>query len=348
MDLIRTNLNEAQKILSKVDVIKTIDLFYRSDLEHLKVDAPDSFDLSTEEAQLDWIEEEAGLIRLRTREIVGSDGRKLNIEYLTRSIKAELEENFSLPLDITLKYSYLNDVLKLYSDLESRIVEDKTFKFEFNLRLVDIKIETFNKVDRSCLSNHLESIRKTLRYEILLLNNHYKNQLKDYIPISQRKEELPSVIESPKTNKIIRKISSKNSFEIDRKRYKKVDKSDPEKLDVIIDNKLKDFHKELYKEGLVGRIEHRLFLRAFTNKEIGAPIKWQGDPKELYYLLKTLYEDKIIVHFKNYWQISCICFKAYHKSAKLCTPFSLSRCHAPTKRNTLVKLDSIIDILRSL
>jgi hypothetical protein len=135
-------------------------------------------------------------------------------------------------------------------------------------------------------------------------------------------------------------------FELNIKRYKEIYKHDPEKIDVIIAEKLKNFHEALYRDGFIGKIDYRHFLQAFTNQKVVKRIRWERDAKELYYLIKTLYDKELIVHFKNYWEVACTCFLAYHKRSNICTSNSLSRCHPPSNRGQILKLNSAIETLK--
>jgi hypothetical protein len=203
MDLIRTNFKEAQRILSKIEVRRKIGNCYPEDLQYILIDAPEAFDITPEEAELSPIEEEVGLIRLRSIDFYGSDESQLNLKYLTRSIRTELNENFSMPLDISLKQSYLSDILKLYSDIESQIVQDEVLKFKYdNLKLVDLKIEKLNKMERDLYSFHLESIKKTLRNEIRYLKDLESDLQKQSLIINQNKKGTPISNPIPKEDLI--------------------------------------------------------------------------------------------------------------------------------------------------
>jgi hypothetical protein len=116
--------------------------------------------------------------------------------------------------------------------------------------------------------------------------------------------------------------------------------------DIIIADKLKDFKEALLKGGYIKPIDFRDFIRVFKNQDIKNPIKWVADPKELFYLINTLYEKELIIQFKNYWQITCKCFIAYQKNHTLCSSRYMSRCKPPTRGDQLRSLNSVIDTLK--
>ena len=109
--------------------------------------------------------------------------------------------------------------------------------------------------------------------------------------------------------------------------------------------KLKNFQEALYKAGYIAVIDFRYFIRIFSNQSIIQPIYWKGSPNELYYLVKSLYKENIIIQFKNYWEVACKCFLAHDRNSEVCTPYYLQRCKAPTRGDKLRKLNSVISTL---
>jgi hypothetical protein len=190
--------------------------------------------------------------------------------------------------------------------------------------------------------NAIKSLLRFVKAKLEILNKEETSlQIDRHSPfISKETKTTDEVIRDQPLKE--RQVSSKNSFEINPSIYN----SDPKKADSTLSEKLKDFHQALYKYGFIGKIDFRDFLLIFTNKPIRNKIRWETDAKELYYLMKKLYEKDLIVHFKNYWDITCKCFIAYHKKSRVATPHSLSRCHPPTLNARLTRLHSVIDTLK--
>ena len=112
-----------------------------------------------------------------------------------------------------------------------------------------------------------------------------------------------------------------------------------------LDDKLIEFHNYLKKNGFIEPIDYRKFKQAFTNQEVKEPIKWEGEPNELYYLIKNLNDKGAIKQFKNIWQVTCKCFILSDISRKPLTAKSLSHCHKPTQPTIIRQLNSAISTL---
>lgn len=52
------------------------------------------------------------------------------------------------------------------------------------------------------------------------------------------------------------------------------------------------------------------FRKIFSGKEITNPVKWTGNPSELYYFIKLIHNDlKLVENLKQkHWQVTCECF----------------------------------------
>ncbi len=173
----------------------------------------------------------------------------------------------------------------------------------------------------------VETIEKILRYleeKINLIKIHIDNEKVD-------------AITRVKNISLGKRIYLMKSFELNPLFFQS---------DIIIADKLKDFKEALLKGGYIKPIDFRDFIRVFKNQDIKNPIKWVADPKELFYLINTLYEKELIIQFKNYWQITCKCFIAYQKNHTLCSSRYMSRCKPPTRGDQLRSLNSVIDTLK--
>jgi hypothetical protein len=171
-----------------------------------------------------------------------------------------------------------------------------------------------------------DAIKKIIKY------------LKEKIRLIESVPVIPNLnsISNSESKKTIQREYPAKSFTLNPDKFK---------TEQIIGEKLKEFHLALYKYGFIDKIEYRYFHDAFCNKKPVKQIRWEKNANELYYLIKTLHDKEIIVHFKNYWDVTCKCFIAYHKKIRSCTPYSLSRCHDPKRGEILRRLNSVIDIL---
>jgi len=343
MDLIRTEIKAARKIFSKIEVRREPGNFYLEDYEDLAARFPEAFHLTPAQAELTDEEKALGMFKLMSISFYGGDEGVLELSELFKQVREELKENLSMPLDLSAKESYLAEISKLYSDIEEQIVEDNNGDFHYDkIALVDFKFEQLDNKDKGIYYNELKTIKTTLRNEICYLNKLEKNLRAQPININ---ESNASLTKSQTNSEIIKKeakVFKKNSFEINPDLYNK----DPKKAKSILGEKLKDFHDVLLKNGFIGTIDYRNFQHAFTNQRIIKQIRWEREANELYYLMKELYEQNIIVHFKNYWVITCKVFIAYHRRSRLATPNSLSRCHPPNRSERLRLLNSVISTLK--
>jgi hypothetical protein len=174
---------------------------------------------------------------------------------------------------------------------------------------------------------------QTITIELVLTFLDEKIELIKTFPREQY--TIPSPISIKASIKI--KPPDKESFELN-----------PEHFDskLPITEKLQEFKNLLLQYGYIEQIDFREFSRVFNNQPITQPITWLGTPSELYYIIKKLYDQNLIIRFKNYWSVACKCFLAYDKKNVLITPYYLQRCKAPKRGEQLRKLNSILDTLQ--
>jgi hypothetical protein len=257
---------------------------------------------------------------------------KIPIETLLYQVRCEIDLNLSLPIEPHEKQKYLQEVLKLYSEIDDKIIEDDNGILSFD-SFRFIKYSNQSEVYFDDLERFLSELKNKIRKEIKFLTKRM-NKLSDKILKSKDAQKLTE-FDTEKSKKKAR-IFPKHSFELNPKLYNS---------DSNITDKLKDFKESLYKGGYIKQIDLRDFIHIFRNQIVTNPVQWVADPKELYYLIKSLHDQALIVQFKNYWFITCKCFIAYHKNNILCTPQYLQRCKPSIHGDKLRKLKSVIAAL---
>jgi hypothetical protein len=338
MDLIKTELIKAKEIIDKIEVKKGTILVDPETLNEIYSSFPDIFGKPQVEYYLTPEEEEAGLTRIVAIEFYGGDGKQLDITDLSLKIRQEIQENRSLPFDPQLKIEAIKEIIKFYSDVENRIVKNDNGKYQCDdIHLIDLTLEDLNSFEKTIYFDTLEIIKNKLKKEI----HHLEKTvfvLEKEIPDKLQVKNQSTKEDNPIENKVraVRQYPTK-SFQLNPLLFRS---------DSIISEKLKEFHEALINSGLINPIDFRYFMQSFKNHNVTRKIRWIGTPNELYYLIKTLYEKNLIVQFKNYWDVTCKCFTAYHKKTILCTPKYLERCKEPTRNEQLRNLNSVIAVLQ--
>ena len=297
------------------------------------------------------------------RHSVEDFNQDINLKYYTYitelKLKAylEIDEDVISEDSVLIKINNLRSIKSLFKELLSNyfiITEDKCSQY---FGLLDNKILK-RSISENKMINHL--LEKKLTHSFLLTHKITIDNFIDYIDdklhiLNEQRNFDGNFLNDHNTaiiseTKISKQTSVKEkgrtyrskSFELNPKLYN----SDPQNSDSYLEEKLKEFHAALYKYDFIDKIDFRFFSHIFTNKEVEEQIKWKTDAKELYYLIKTLHDRGIIITSKNFWQITCKCFIAYHKSNRPVTSESISRCHVPTLGERLRRLDSVIDTLK--
>ncbi len=226
-------------------------------------------------------------------------------------VRNEFEENLKLP-EIDDFKKYVNDIYKTYCKYESEIVEEDDGSFNSNF----IKFEDCDPTDINShlvcnYSQFLEGLKRQLRDEIVFFHK--------YIQTNKNR-----------VNNLIKVQSQNTSFQINQ----------PYLKDINI--KLKEFKEYLEKEDFISPITLPQFKKVFTGQAIEQPICWLDKPTGLYYLIKSMHDKKIILPFKNYWQVCCSCFISIKKNEL--TSKYIQRNKKPTSA-IIRKLDSAISYL---
>lgn len=192
------------------------------------------------------------------------------------SVRKELNDNSKNAL-IKDNLSYIQGILNLYQRIEQNIIEQEDgsycadfIKYE-DCDLTDVKNDPYGNYDV-----FLRGLKDQLRQEILFLL-----------------EILTSISASMSEN-------SKNERD-DFKSFQLLSKE-------ITEEKLKEFKENLELYGLIEKIDFRLFANFFGNTVVDYQIVWKTKPTELYYILKTLREKKII-KASHYWKTTARCFR---------------------------------------
>jgi len=320
---------------------------------------------------VDDIENPNPVIDINTNEYIGDEFGKLwdfnivfNKQFIVNSsdylyLDQVTFHNYKIYLD-DLKENVYNEISEfLISQKEAFEKSDylATIRFKFNELLKNENLirtrseaKSINKkLERELISVFLEIRLNTINSLLSFIDIKYQLMLEQKQQMEEINSEEILPHENVKLNQVLEEIrlhgrskNSKNSFEINIKKYNIGSKN----RDLILDEKIKDFHDILYKNGFIRKIDYRDFNKIFLNKPVKKQIRWETDAKELYYLIKTLHDDEIILPFYGYWQVTCKCFIAYHKKSRVCTPSSLARCHKPTLGERLRKLNSVIDTLK--
>jgi hypothetical protein len=248
--------------------------------------------------------------------------------------KEEVIHNLSMPIDQQTKLNYIKYVIDSLNEIEGSIIyKENTWTFN-KATYRGFRLNDIPKPDREYFSTIMRDLKNSLRNIIRFVSSK--------LPIENNTTPLiPSPSPNPKKQKSVdwessERFQKNKSFEINPGLYE----SESEWTDMI-----KNFKESLLENGLIDQIDLRDFTKIFQNKEIPQPIVWKGKPNELYYLIRELHKRKIIKPFKNYWEIACQCFLAKKRDRSNCTPYFLQRCKAPTKRERVRILMSIISTL---
>jgi hypothetical protein len=337
MDPKMTDFIKVKEIINKIEVKRGTILVEAETLNEIYGSFPEILEKPQVEYYLTPDEVDEGLTRIDAIEFFGGDGDKLDISDLLLNVRREMDENLSLPFDPEIKIAGIKEIINFYSDVEKRIVKNEDGKYQYDdIHPVDLTIENFNSFERTIYLDTLEIIMDKLIKEIyhldktifILENENSDKSLKaneriieDNLSVTKKRES--------------RQYPTK-SFQLNPDLFTS---------DSIVSERLKDFHKAFIDSNLISPIDLRFFIHAFKNRSITKKIKWTGEPKELYYLIKTLHEKNLIVGFKNYWDVTCKCFEAYNRKNILCTSHYLQRCKKPTLGEQLRKLNSVIATL---
>jgi len=193
----------------------------------LKISDSPLYQLTQQQAKLSPEAENAGLVKLMSIEFCGGDDNPLYLEALLRNVKVEMKENLSIPIDHSIKESYINEVLKLYNGFEEQIVENDNGQFDFpNIEFVDIPKEELDKKDNDIYENTIEFYKKSIRNEIKQLYNELIELRGSVFPkspppinekTSEKKEEKELISLATDKEIIVRAFAwtRKNSFKED-------------------------------------------------------------------------------------------------------------------------------------
>jgi hypothetical protein len=172
MELSTIELNKIKLFFSKIEVKRAIGLFNVEDEDHLKEIAPESFNLTEEESLLSNSEKSYygnSVFKLWSINLFGGDGKCIESQNYN-DIRRELEDNLSMPIDFSLKKSYIEELISLLCTLESQIKEEGTERFTYkNLSFIDIEADKLDPKDKDILSSSLKSLKRDLRTEIAYL-----------------------------------------------------------------------------------------------------------------------------------------------------------------------------------
>lgn len=237
-----------------------------------------------------------------------------------QKVRAEYTDNVKV-LGISGIADYLDDILKLYGILESKIKENEDGSFSSDIVTFDgcNAEEVNNSLFKNSYNDFLVGLKRALRDEIVFFS----------------KQKILKNPMTPDKNKLVSARSQKQQYK---------------SLSLLIGNKLKfdevlrEFHKTLKDYDYIETIDYRLFKKAFVNEEIVEKINWLGDTKDLHYLIKSLHTKHLIKPFKGFWPLTIMCFTLKNGTERVLTSDYLARCDDP-KQNDRRILDSIVDTL---
>ena len=274
-----------------------------------------------------------------------------------KKIKAYQELDDLIIIDISLleKRNYLGSLkLRFKESLKNYyyLSEDKYSGYykllnnETIIRTISENKLVYNFFEKNLINSFLIAQRKAIKALVKFIDEKLLVLSEQAASIQHIQNDITTSFqnneEKQNGSNVGKRTFSNKSFELNPELYN----ADPKNADLLRSEKLKEFHDSLYKNGFIDKIHFQYFFHAFTNHKIVKQIRWERDANELYYLMKSLYDKNIIVQFKNYWQITCKVFIAYHKRLRVVTPTSLARCHSPTKGERLRILNSVISTLK--
>lgn len=236
------------------------------------------------------------------------------------NVRAEFAENVKV-LGINNILDYLDGVIKYYTNLEARIIENEDGSFSSDMVIFEEcdAVQVNNSLFKNSYNDFLVGLKRALRDEIVFFS----------------KQKILNSPLTPDKNKLVSARSQKQQYK---------------SLSLLIGNKskfdevLREFHKALKDYGYIETIDYRLFKRAFVNEEIVEKINWLGDSKDLYYLIKSLHTKQLIKPFIGFWPLTIRCFVLKNGTERVLTSDYLARCDDPKQYNRMI-LDSIVDTL---
>jgi len=174
MDIKKKEFNQAQLILSSIEVRREPGLFYEKDFIDYEDPSPyysSAYELTEEQAKLTDIEAAEGMFKLMTIQFYGGDGNVLSEPVLFQNIREELAKNLSDPIDPNTKELYIEELIDIYNSVEKRIIEDENCDFKYDqIKLINIDgIENLDKKDKELYYSKLKFLKTELKHEISFL-----------------------------------------------------------------------------------------------------------------------------------------------------------------------------------
>jgi len=237
-----------------------------------------------------------------------------------QKVRAEYIDNVKV-LGINNILDYLDGVIKYYTNLEARIIENEDGSFSSDMVIFEEcdAVQVNNSLFKNSYNEFLVGLKRALRDEIVFLNKH----------------KVSDKTQTPVKSKAVGSRSQKKQYN---------------SLKLIIDKRtdfdevLREFHKALKEYGLIESMDYRLFRKIFVNEGIDKQIRWLREPNELKYLIKSLRENKLIKPLTGFWPLTCKCFVIMGNPDKVLEPDYLARCKDPNQKKRK-EIDSIVDIL---
>jgi hypothetical protein len=237
-----------------------------------------------------------------------------------QKVRDEYTDNVKV-LGISGIADYLDDILKFYGILQSKIKENDDGSFSSDIVTFDgcNAEEVNNSMFKNSYNDFLEGLKRALRKEIVFFSM----------------QKVSDITETPNKSKEVGPRSQKQRYNSLRLVVNK---------QTDFDEVLREFHKALKDYGLIESMDYRLFRKVFVNEHIDKQIRWIGEPNELKYLIKSLRENKLIKPLIGFWPLTCKCFVIMGNPDKVLEPDYLAKCNTPnrTKRK---EIDSIINLL---
>jgi hypothetical protein len=295
MKLLKSNFNKIKRVLSHIEISKGIVNFFPDGVDELPSEDPESM----------MIQDESIIF-------IDGDGNTISIESLIKHVNNEVQENHMLNIDINDKLQYLKEVIDFYSSIEDDIDENGIINSQPGLIIFkDLSINDLHERERGMLNSFLSRLKKSLRAELIELENNYNRY---YIKPTHE------------NNRIIKDFKFK-SFIINNK-------------SILISNDFEMMFEEL-KHDYITCDDIRNFRKIFKGESIVEKVIWKGKHGALKYYIKVLVEKGIIKCPQPIYLTTAYCFKYPNKEV---IHDKLSHDHLPSKKIQ----DDIDEIISSL